>query len=258
MRDQLELHLSDLATAVAWPATPDLASSVGATIRSGRERRALARGWPLPGWGPARRGLVLAAAAALLVAGVAAGIGFALGGLRITFGEPPATMSPSSVAERALGAPVTLEEARARAGFTPRVPSLPVLGPPDHVFFTEPPAGGQVSMVWGERAGYPADPSTDIGLVMTQFSADIGPETFEKLLSSGTRLDPVELGDGEAYWIEGGDHFIFYRDARGMRVETTIRMVGDTLVWESGGLTLRLEGAPNLPAALRVAESLGD
>lgn len=254
MRDELELRLGDLATAVAWPATPELATAVGTAVRSRPERRP----WLRLGWAPARRALVLAAAAALLVAGVAVGIGFALGGLRITFDEPAATMRPRDVAERALGTSVTLEEARSRAGFEPRTPSVAMLGAPDHVYFTEPPAGGQVAMVWGDRPGYPADPSSGIGLVLTEFSADIGPETFEKLLASGTRLEPVELGDAEAYWIEGGNHFIYYRDARGVRVDTTIRMVGDTLVWESGGLTLRLEGAPDLEAALRVAESLGE
>lgn len=257
MRDQLEMRLGDLAASVEWPATPELASTVGAALRARPGRRAGIWRW-LPGWAPMRRGLVLAAAAALLVAGVASAIGFALGGLRITFGEPPATLRPSVAEDRALGTEITLEEARTRAGFGPRLPSLPGLGAPDHVFFTEPPAGGQVAMAWGDRPGYPAAPSTGIGLVLTQFSADIGPETFEKLLTSGTRLEPVALGDGEAFWIEGGEHFIFYRDARGVRVETTIRAVGDTLVWESSGLTLRVEGAPSLDAALRVAESIED
>jgi hypothetical protein len=39
-------------------------------------------------------------------------------------------------------------------------------------------------------------------------------------------------------------------------VDETLRLVGDTLVWEASGLTLRVEGAPSLEAALRVAASL--
>jgi hypothetical protein len=66
----------------------------------------------------------------------------------------------------------------------------------------------------------------------------------------------VSVSGAPGYWIEGGEHFFFYRDADGEVVDDTLRLVGTALVWEQDGLTLRVEGAPNLAAALRIAESL--
>ena len=40
------------------------------------------------------------------------------------------------------------------------------------------------------------------------------------------------------------------------RVESTLRLASDTLIWEEGGVTHRVEGAPSLADAVRVAESL--
>jgi hypothetical protein len=64
------------------------------------------------------------------------------------------------------------------------------------------------------------------------------------------------VGAADAWWIAGGEHFFFYRDAQGNVVDTTLRLAGDTLIWEEGGVTHRVEGAPSLAAAIRVAESL--
>ena len=47
------------------------------------------------------------------------------------------------------------------------------------VYLAPVPAGGTVTLAWGDRPSFPAD-EDGIGLVITQFRADIGPETFEK------------------------------------------------------------------------------
>jgi hypothetical protein len=39
-------------------------------------------------------------------------------------------------------------------------------------------------------------------------------------------------------------------------VNTTLRLVTSALIWEEDGLAVRVEGAPDLQAALRVAASL--
>ena len=57
------------------------------------------------------------------------------------------------------------------------------------------------------------------------------------------------VGGATGYWIEGGEHFFYFRDADGEVLETTIRLVGTTLIWERDGLTVRIEGAPSLAAA---------
>lgn len=244
----LEARLEDLSAAVDWPATPDLASAVGADLQV-----LLRRG---PWWRSAPRAMALGLLAAILLATAALAAGIALGGLRITFGEPPVSAAPSLARDRALGSIVTLAQARELAGFVPRVPALDELGAPDRVYFDEPPSGGQVGLAWGERRGYPAQDAGGIGLVVTQFRADIGPETFEKSLLTGTSVQEVRVGGRAGYWLAGGEHFIYYLDDRGEPVETTLRVVGNALIWEDGGLTIRVEGAPSLAAALRVAESM--
>ena len=69
--------------------------------------------------------------AALLVIGLVAGIGFALGGLRIVFGGPPpgSPLPPELVAERGFGQPTDLDTATQRLGGL-LVPSDPALGAP--------------------------------------------------------------------------------------------------------------------------------
>jgi len=248
----LETALADLAGSLLFPPTPQLAVAVATAIRSEPARRSWSFGRPL------RSGLALGLAAALVVAGLAAAIGFALGGLRITFGGPsPGTSIPEDVViERALGDPVGLDELAGRLSFAPVAPALSELGAPDHAYVAEPPTGGSLALIWGDRPGFAADPESGIGVVLTEFRADIGPETFEKMLSSGVRVESVTVNGGPGYWIEGGEHFFFYRDADGQVVQDTLRLVGTALVWEEGGLTLRIEGAASLQDALRIAESL--
>jgi hypothetical protein len=92
--------------------------------------------------------------------------------------------------------------------------------------------------------------------VITQFRADIGPDIFEKLLDSGVSVSATRVHGQAAWWIAGGEHLFFYRDANGRVVDTTLRLAGDTLIWEEGRVTHRVEDAPSLAAALVVADSL--
>ncbi|HEX6475220.1 MAG TPA: hypothetical protein VF114_09085 [Candidatus Limnocylindria bacterium] len=245
--DPMEAALADLAGAVEWPPTPQLAEAVADAIRA-----RTSRGF---GWRPARRGLVLGILAALLIVGLAAAIGYAVGGLRILHsGEPPGSpLAPELVAERGLGQRVTLEEAIEQLDGL-LVPTDSTLGTPDHVYYD---AGTDaVALAWTDRPGLPADPESGLGIVITQFRADIGPETFEKLLNEGVVVKQVVVGDTTGYWIEGGQHFFYFRDANGNVVDSTIRLVGTTLMWERDGYTARIEGAPNVGAAKKIAESM--
>ena len=243
----LEERLRDLAAAIAFPPTPPLGALVTDRLRQQPTRSSLGR--------PVSRALVLALVATILLVGIAAAIGIGLGGLRLVFG-PAASPLPSMLAGPGLGEPTTLAEARDSVTFSLRVPRLEGLREPDLVYLAEPPAGGAVTFLYRERDGFPADPSTHVGLIVTQFRADIGPEVFEKLLDSGVRVTATRVGTADAWWIAGGEHFFFYRDAQGNVVDTTLRLAGDTLIWEEGSVTHRVEGAPSLAAAIRVAESL--
>lgn len=246
-RQRLEDRLLDLGTAIAFPTTPALAEAVAEQLR--RPPRGFRPGRPLS------RAMAFAIAATVLLVGIAAAFAVGIGGLRLTFGPAPSPL-PSLVAGPGLGDPTTLAGARGEVTFSLRVPALVELGEPDLVYLADPPVGGAVTLLYGDRPGFPADPATRIGLIVTQFRADIGPELFEKLIDSGVRVTASRVGDANAWWIAGGDHFFFFRDATGRVVESTLRLAGDTLIWEEGGVTYRVEGAPSVADAVRVAESL--
>ncbi len=247
-RPALDDRLADLAAAVVFPATPPLAALVGERLRRAPHRAGFGR--------PMSRGLALAVAATLLLVGVAAAVGIALGGLRLVFGPASFSPLPSLVAGPGLGERTSLAEAREGITFTLRLPSLAELGDPDLVYLAEPPDGGAVTLLYGARAGFPADAETGVSLIVTQFRADIGPEIFEKLIDSGVTVTATHVKGLPAWWVAGGDHYFFYRDATGRVVDTTLRLAGPALIWEEAGVTHRVEGAPSLAEALQVAESL--
>jgi hypothetical protein len=249
---RLDAELRQLANAIEWPETPELAEAVADRIA---DERAARRGRGLR-WPVARRGLVLGLLTVVLAVGTVGGIGYALGGLRINFGErPPASpLAPELVLERGFGAPTDLETARAALGGMLLLPADPALGAPDHRFLDK--KTGAVALVWGQRDELPADPRSGVSVVITEFPADIGPSTFVKVIDQDALIQRVAVGNVSGFWVEGGEHFFFFRTADGKPLERTLRLVGTTLMWEQDGLTLRIEGAPSLPDALRIAESM--
>ena len=253
-RDEAALAsaLADLSRDLAYPATPSIASAVTLRLREGSAKgRRRGRRWALPA-----RSIAFALLALLVLAGAAVAFGIVIGGLRISFapGTPPPL--PSAVVQsRAFGSKVSLDEARRRAGFGVLVPSLAAIGQPEHVYFNGVPSGGTVSLVWGPQPGYPAS-VTGVGLVVTEFQATVDPAVWEKLLYEGTSVSDTLVNGHAALWISGGEHTFFYRDSSGRRVDSSLQVVGDTLIWQRNGLVLRVEGAPSLSAAAEVARSL--
>ena len=250
--DALGLELQALAAELAWPPTPRLADGVAAALSAGASRD---HGWRRGGWRPARRGLVLGVLAAVLLIGLVAGIGFALGGLKIVFGGPPpgSPLPPELVAERGFGQRTDLDSATVHLGEL-LVPADPALGAADHVYYDT--RTGSVALAWGSRNGLPADAASGLGVVVTELRADLTTGTFVKLLHEDAVLETTNVHGAPAYWISGGDHFFFYLDANDRQVEGTLRLVGNALVWEQEGLTLRIEGAPSLADAVRIGESM--
>jgi len=250
--DALGLELATLAAELEWPPTPGIADAVARELAADRSRE---RGWWRGGWRPARRALVLAVLAAALVIGLVAGIGFALGGLRIVFGGPPpgSPLPPAVVTQRGFGERTDLDIAAERLGGL-LVPTDAALGAPEHVYYDG--RTRSVALAWGARPGLPADPASGLGAVVTEFRAEITPGTFTKVLYENALLERTAVAGHPAYWIAGGEHFLFFERPDGQPLETTIRMVGTTLMWEQDGLTLRIEGVRELADAIRIGESM--
>jgi hypothetical protein len=241
--NELERRLRHLGQSIDFPATPDLAAAVEVRLSlTPRRRRRI-------------RGRALAIAFAIFVLGV--GTAFAVPGSREAIlewlGLRGATIERvvtlPEVAERpelALGERVTLDEARRQVAFDSVVPRL--LGEPDQIYVDESAPGGRVSLVYLGEDG-------EIAALVTEFRGDLAPELIGKLLAGGTTAEEVTVDGQPGVWIQGEPHVFFYRDPNGDIREETLRLAGNTLLWQRGDLLLRLESGLAKAEALRVATS---
>jgi len=194
----------------------------------------------------------LAAAVVLLVALVAIpgsrrtiARWFGVGSVRI---EPVATVPATSPAadELGLGPPVRPEVAIAATGLP--LPVAPSLGEPSSFHL---PGGPQIV------ARY------DVG-GRTVLVAVLAGTTDEPVFGKQASPDHVTAVDvpgrdgstAPGVWIDGEPHTFDYLDADGRPSTERLRLAGDTLLWERAGVTLRVEGAPDLAEALEIAGSM--
>ena len=281
----LETALRALARDIDWPAAapitadgatagPDIATKVRARLVAGERGRAPRRWWSL-GRGPVRRSLVLAIVALLALALVAAAVGLGLPGLRITFGEPPASLLPSPTPTMNasgtptpsptlppiagmrlnLGRQVTLDDVEPMTGVAVRLPADDRLGAPDSVWI-DPAKGDQVAYIWKTDGNLPETVERGVGLVLMRFAGVDDREYYQKMVNAGTTIEPVKVDGHDGYWISGAPHFFFYTTSDGTFVEDTRRWVGDALIWNDGTATYRIESALGRDATIAIAESI--
>ena len=226
---ELEEALVALGRGLEFPAEPDFAARV-------RERLAERRRW----WAPRRRALTLAlavlavAVAAVLAVPPARTAILELLGLRgVTIervGELPEVRPGGSLAF--LGEEVDRDEAERRTPFPIRAPRLDGLGNP--TFFVRSNPTEAVSLVYGdvERPR----------LVLTQFRARIEDDFVYKAVGPRTRVERLTVRGEPAVWLAGEPHgFVFV--TRGERIaDDAFYLARNTLIWQSGEMTLRVEG----------------
>jgi hypothetical protein len=236
----LERELAELQ--VEWPDTPDIAAAVSVRLAAPpRPRRwILAR----PAWqvAIAVAALVIAVVMAVPPARSAVLDWLGLRSVRIEHREPrPSTFGRGLQ----LGTPVTLDQARRRAGFPVRVPGA--LGPPAAVYFSENPA--RIDLVYrdGKR----------VGVLVTELRATATP-VIEKAIGAASRFERLEVAGDRAYFISGAQHGFAYIPAGTQEPAfEEQRLAGNTLLVErSDGLLLRIEGKLDRDAAVRIAESV--
>lgn len=236
---ELETRLRSLD--VEWPDTPNLAAAVRVRLEPRRPRRRLAL----------RRPVAIALAGLLLLSGGALAasedlrdaIGdlFGIGGVEIKrVPEQPPPPPSRAAADLGLGRQLTLADARARVRFDVLVPAQY-----DSVHFSNEPSGGRVSFV-SERPE----------LMLTQFRGDQTRAFIQKSLAPGTTARNVGVNGGPGVWLAGRPHEVVYRDADGEVRGDAVRLAGNVLLWEQGGLTVRLEGAASLDDALAYAATI--
>jgi hypothetical protein len=251
---ELELELRELR--VEWPETPDLATAVSARLASAPAPRPARRlSWlDRPAWqlAVAATALVIAVVMAVPPARSAVLDWLGFGSVRIERTEP----RPPFAGGLVLGEPVTLAQARRRAGFPVLVPAA--VGEPDAVYLDSDPAvGTRVDLVYRARPGLPSASTTGAGLLVTEFRA-IATPVIEKSAGGGARVERLEVGGDPAFFISGAEHGFAYVDPRtGNTNFENQRLAGNTLLVErSDGVLLRLEGELSRAEAVRIADSV--
>jgi hypothetical protein len=242
----LELALVQLGRELDVPPTPDFSARVRVRLEQAPASRT---------WLSRRRTLVLALAilavaigAVLAVPGTRAAIleFFHLRGVTIQrVEELPTVPLQRDFNELFLGDRVTLAEARERADFEVVVPEA--LGEPDAVFFQDNPPGGMVSLVYGT----PDEPRA----LFTQFRGRVD-EVIYKKVAAGTQIAALQIEGRPGFFLSGEPHEFSYFDRTGEYRQEIVRLAGNTLLWERGPLTLRLEADIDREEAVEIARSV--
>jgi hypothetical protein len=290
MRD-LEQTLVRIGAELDWPETPDLASSVTARLAAtAAEQPAPRAEVPAPGAEPTpsaaepappaargplrsrlagllpprglRRALVLALVSLLVLSGA---VFAAVPGVRDAvlefIGLQGATVErredlppPPPIEPLDLGARTTLEAAPERLAFDPLVPEDP--GDPDGVYVSDRAPGGELSLTYRPSEDLPRSRTTGLGLLVTEIRGDLMPDFFQKLAPQGAVIEELRINGEPAAWIEGAEHFFFYRAPSGEVVEDELRLAQNVLLMQRGPMLIRLEGAFDRDRALEIAASL--
>jgi hypothetical protein len=252
----LERTLSDIGTRLDGP-TRDLWPAVRVRIA---ERRAS------PWWSRVsldRRSLapvaatlvVILVAALLLTPRVADALGNLLNITGVQVYRVPQSPTASATAPALTFAgqrAATAAEASRIAGFTVRTPAA--LGDPSAIYVETAPV--RVTIVYASVSGIAPSPQAGVSAIVVEFKGTLETQFMAKAIGPGTTLDAVPLGTGVAYYLAGQPHQFFFRDPAGNVQPETLRLAGNTLLWEEGGVTYRLEAQVGLDEAVRIASTL--
>jgi hypothetical protein len=232
MSADLELSLIALGEALEVPEAPDFAARIALP---GRPRHVRVT----------RRTLAIAAAATLLIAGTAMAVPasrdavlrvLGLRGARIERVGTLPPIAPGTASRLKLGERIAPDRARHAASFTALVPPAA-----DAAYLSHDVPGGRISILVGPD-------------LLIELRAASSPY-FLKLIDPGTRAKRVRVDGGPGVYLSGAVHELLF--AAGNRVRSDrVLVAGNVLLWQHGALTLRIEGASSLRAALALARSL--
>ncbi len=113
-----------------------------------------------------------------------------------------------------------------------------------------------MTFVYRTRPGIPVSEQAGVSALFVAFRGTVDAQIFGKVIGPGTTLEHVTVNGGPGFWLAGEPHQFFYRDPSGNFVPETLRLAGNTLIWEQAGLTLRLEAPLDKATALRIASSV--
>jgi hypothetical protein len=248
----VEAELRTLGRELGVPPATDLTAAVQQRLEEPAGRR---RHVPVLGAGALRRWrlgwrVALVVVAALIAVMIATPQGraaithvFRLAGIELRQ-EPGPARSPGVSASLPGERRMPLEQARRQAAFPILVPA--VLGRPDEVVVSD--HGRVASLV------YRATPYGQ--LRMDEFAGHLDPVYFQKFVRFGN-VTEIDVNGVKGLWIKG-PHELLYITRDGTPAAASARLTtGNTLIWGTRRVALRLEGGFGKDAALAIARSAG-
>jgi hypothetical protein len=253
---ELERALRGLGSRYPYPPTPNLALAVRRRIVA----RPVAPARPLTLWGDPRR-LALAAAVVLVLVGTALLVNpttrdaiahfFHVRGVIVSRVSTLPSLSP--VTPLNLGRRTTMADAQSAVSFPIAVP--PELDAPDAVYVDSEVPGGEVALAYTPRPGIPLVKQTGLGVLVTEFRGDLIPGFLAKEVGPSTTLEETSVNGDPGWWIAGEPHLVFVQ-VSGTDQQVSLRMAANTLIWEHGGVTYRIESSLSKADAFRIAAGL--
>lgn len=259
--DELERILTDLATRVDFPATPNLAASVHVAIAT--TRGDIGRPWRhAPRW-------IAVAVAVVLIALIATAVNprtrhavadwLGLPGIHIIIEHErsSATPAPAGVSAPALlfGQQVRLTDVTRVAGFPVRVPAGPPLGTPASAYVRQVGAGTMVSFVYRPTDDLPAVGSTGVGAYLMEMHTGQDYVWMIKTVPSGN-IQHIEINGQEAFWLTDAQVYFNPDPSLLPGQDVPARESGNVLIWAQDGVTYRLETKLDQDQAVAIAASL--
>ena len=257
---ELERELRELGALIDYPPTPDLARSARNVLEE--EANDQPRGFRVAflamRWAVVAAAFVLVIAIPTLSPGLRATVGdwFSAGNFRSAgrpavdagsperqseAGAPAAGVSKSgtstALAPRFSGERISLREARARMNGALLLTRTTKVGKPEEIYAGGTSRKDGVSLVYSE--GLPPLGDTGISLVLTEVPGDLEPAYLSGKTTIKSELERVSVDGGPGYWSVAGH-----------------RLPGHVLLWEQGGVALRLEADVEKEQAIRIAESV--
>jgi hypothetical protein len=166
---------------------------------------------------------------------------FRFAGVELRQGPGPAR-SPGSSASLPGERRMSLEQARRQVSFPLLVPAA--LGPPGEVAVSD---GGRVASLTYRGTPYGQ-------LRIDEFAGHLDPVFFQKFVHFAD-VSVVEVNGTKGLWIKG-PHELMYITRDGTPAIASARLTtGNTLIWGTGQVALRLEGNLGKTAALAIANS---
>ncbi len=288
-REQIERDLKKLGSWIDYPATPDLARATRHRLEDDTDERSTAQGrfrLPFsPRWAAAAVLFVLVvslplfsqdtreALSGVFMSGGSAGSAASGGAVSgSTAGGSAASDTPSarqggvtvsgasSSADEAVtgagkefGSALTLEQARARLDGRLPLPHGRALSDPEEIYALGKSRGhGQrsgVAIVYLHSPDMPSLGGTGAGLVLVEIPGDLRSMYPARDLAQSSGAEEIKVGGGHGYWVTG-------REKLPSPLDLSVHPTANVLVWEQGGLVLRLETELPRGEAIRLAESV--